>query len=71
MMPRDVITRWNSTYDMICFAIEYRDAFDAITGERDMKIRQYELSAREWGIATELRDLLKVSIVFSQIFIRL
>ncbi|KAF8157780.1 hypothetical protein BJ912DRAFT_866724 [Pholiota molesta] len=45
---------------MICFAIEYRDAFDTITGEHDMKIRQYKLSAREWEIATELRDLLKV-----------
>ncbi|KAK7040039.1 hypothetical protein R3P38DRAFT_2514150, partial [Favolaschia claudopus] len=24
LMPRDVRTRWNSTYDMLCFAVKYR-----------------------------------------------
>ncbi|KAF8814887.1 hypothetical protein BYT27DRAFT_7038919, partial [Phlegmacium glaucopus] len=38
IMPRDVSTRWNSTYDMIQFAIDYRSALDAITGERDMDL---------------------------------
>ena len=60
MMPRDVRTRWNSTFDMLDFAVEYRDALDAITGDRDMKLRQYELSEEDWNIATQLRDVLKV-----------
>ena len=59
-MPCDVSTRWNSTYDMLCFAIEYQAALDTITGERDMKLREYELTAAEWVIAIQLRDLLKV-----------
>jgi hypothetical protein len=60
MMPRDVSTRWNSTYDMLNFALDYRMALDAIAGERDMKLHKYELKDAEWDIAKQLRDILKV-----------
>jgi hypothetical protein len=60
IMPRDVSTRWNSTYDMLKFALDYRPALDAITGERDMKLRKYELNNTEWVIAKQLRDILEV-----------
>jgi hypothetical protein len=60
IMPRDVTTRWNSTYDMLVFAIEYRKALDIITSERNMKLRSYELSPEEWDIATHLCEVLKV-----------
>jgi len=60
MMPRDVRTRWNSTYDMLVFAVEYRDALDSITGNQRMKLRQYELTEEDWNIAATLRDVLKV-----------
>jgi hypothetical protein len=59
-MPRDVRTRWNSTYDMLEFAVEHREAIDSITGNQRMKLRQYELAEEEWTIATKLRDVLKV-----------
>ena len=61
MMPRDVATRWNSTFDMLDFAVDYEAAINAITGNRDMKMRVLELDAQEWVIATQLRDTLKVS----------
>ena len=60
MMPRDVTTRWNSTYDMLEFAVEHREALDSITGNQKMKLRQYELTEEDWKIATKLRDVLKV-----------
>ena len=51
IMPRDVSTRWNSTYDMLKIALDYCIALDAITGERDMKLQKYELKYTEWDIA--------------------
>jgi hypothetical protein len=60
MMPRDVSTRWNSTFDMLKFAIKYRMAIDAITAERSMKLRDYELGREEWKVAEELCEVLKV-----------
>lgn len=60
MMPRDVLTRWNSTFEMLNFAIEYRVAIDAITAERNMKLRKYELGKEEWKVAKELCEVLKV-----------
>jgi hypothetical protein len=62
MMPRDVTTWWNSTYDMLAFALEFRDALESITGNQKMKLRQYELSEEDWHIAGKLRDVLKVHI---------
>ena len=60
MMPRDVTTRWNSTFDMLDFAVEYREALDSMTGNQRMKLRQYELTEEDWEITTQLRDVLKV-----------
>jgi hypothetical protein len=62
MMPRDVTTRWNSTYDMLKFALEYREALDTITGEKEMKLCKYEMDDKEWVIACQLRKVLKVSL---------
>lgn len=63
IIPRDVTTRWNSTYDMLDFALEYRKAVDILTADRQNELRNYELSEREWTIAKQLRDILKVSDV--------
>jgi len=45
---------------MLKFALDYRVALDTITGERDMKLRKYELKDAEWVIAGQLRDTLEV-----------
>jgi hypothetical protein len=60
MMPRDVRTRWNATYDMLEFAYEYKDAINQITDRRDMKLRDYEIEPHEWDVVKQLRDVLGV-----------
>ena len=64
MMPCDVMTHWNSMYDMLEFAIEYCEALKSITGNQRMKLRQYELMEENWKITTQLHDVLKVRYYF-------
>ena len=63
-MPRDVSTRWNSTYNMLKFALMYSEPINQITGDRSMKLHQYELKDHEWTIVEQLRDCLKVCTSF-------
>jgi hypothetical protein len=65
MMPRDVATCWNYTYEMLNFAYIYRDAYNELTSNRDMKMRKYEIEDSEWEIVKQLADVLKVSGEFS------
>jgi hypothetical protein len=60
MMPRDVTTRWNYTYEMLTFAYTYRNVFNELTSNRDMKMRKYELEDSEWEIVNQLAGVLKV-----------
>jgi hypothetical protein len=61
LMPRNVATRWNSTFDMLELAIEYRIAIDAICVDRACgALRKFEMSDEDWTIAIQLRNTLKV-----------
>lgn len=61
--PRDTPTRWNSTYDMADFAYTYRAAVDQLTDDRTLKLRELELTEREWELVRQLRDCLKVRVL--------
>jgi hypothetical protein len=61
MMPHDVATRWNSTYDMLEFALRYHPAIDSMTAVRELELRKHELVPEEWEIAMSLQDVLKAS----------
>ena len=60
IMPRDVTTQWNSTFEMLNFAINYCAALDKITSDRILELHEYELSNSEWAIAKQLHNVLKV-----------
>ena len=63
IMPRDVTTRWNSTNDMLQFALEYRKVIDTVTAERKNDLRKLELCDREWEIVDQLSRVLKVNML--------
>ena len=63
MMPRNVSTRWNSTFDMLNFAITYRSALDAMTANRGLNLCKFELDNEEWVAAEKLRDTLEVCFI--------
>ena len=45
---------------MLDVAIRYRLAVDAMCEDRKSKLRRYELKEREWKLASQLVDILKV-----------
>ena len=48
---------------MLKFALEYSKAINILTADRQNELQNYELSEREWTIAKQLCDILKVSYV--------
>jgi hypothetical protein len=70
LLPRDVVTRWNSTYYMLDFAIKYRTVIDAMTADKSLKLRKFELEMEEWTIAEDLVAVLlqykNATLFFSQ-----
>ncbi|TFY79033.1 hypothetical protein EWM64_g4980 [Hericium alpestre] len=64
LIPHDVVTRWNSTYDMLKFALDYRTAIDKITAEKNLKMRKYELDDDEWEIISDLVARYKEATLF-------
>lgn len=60
LIPRDVRTRWNSTYDMLVAGIQFREAIDDITANKSLKLRKYELDDEDWEILGDLARVLRV-----------
>jgi hypothetical protein len=54
MMPWDVSMQWNSTFDMLDFAIRYHVAIDAMTAVQGFNLCKYKLSSTEWDTTMEL-----------------
>jgi len=69
MMPHDISTCWNSTFNMLEFAIQYHVAIDVMTAVCGFDLRKYELVPDKWKIAIELQDVLRVSTCFPPFFL--
>jgi len=57
----DVVTQWNSTYDMMQFALKYQQPIDSIMVNKELKLRKYKLNNDDWRIIEDLVAVFKVS----------
>lgn len=64
LIPHDVQTRWNSTYDMLKFCNEYQIAIDAITDKKELGFQPHKLLDEEWDIMKDLVHVLKMLFIF-------
>lgn len=62
MIPRDCVTRWNSSFDMANFVLEYQVPIDDITDKRRLGLTAYALDEHEWELLCQLQDVLKVHV---------
>jgi len=60
LIPRDIVTRWNSMYDMLQFASNYRAAIDGITADKSLKLWKFELDNGDWEAIDDLVLVLSV-----------
>ena len=65
LIPCDVMMHWNSTYDMLKFALAYRVVIDHITADKHLKLRRYKLDNDDWAIVKELVSVLGVCMLVS------
>ncbi len=61
LIPRDIRTRWNVTYDMLDFTYQYKKAINKITNIQEMKLHAYKIKLHKWEIVKQLCDFLKVN----------
>ncbi|KAF9053411.1 hypothetical protein BJ165DRAFT_1338755 [Panaeolus papilionaceus] len=62
VIPRDVRTRWNSTYDMLLFVFKYQKAYERFTAVEGNGLREkFELGSGDWVVVKQMCDILKVS----------
>jgi len=66
ILPCDISMWWNSTYDMLCFAVEYRQAIERMTSDWKNNLHQFELEEDKWLIVTQLKDMLEVHDILCQ-----
>jgi len=60
VLPRDVSTRWNSTFDHLAVFIELEEYVDKFAGLREHGLWQFELTQEEWKCVKQLVKVLQV-----------
>jgi hypothetical protein len=65
-IPRDQPTRWNSTYQLLSFAIKYKAAFTVLLDRASLKLPS--IAEDEWEGAEQLCSLLEVFSFLLRIF---
>ncbi|KAG0702689.1 hypothetical protein DFH29DRAFT_804597, partial [Suillus ampliporus] len=64
IMPHNVSTHWNSTYDILNFSLNHQKAIDAMMDKRRLGLGKYELTPHEWTLVQQLHNILKDATLF-------
>ncbi|KAF8690374.1 hypothetical protein AX14_002970 [Amanita brunnescens Koide BX004] len=70
IMPPNVTTCWNSTYDMLDFTVKYRNVLDKMTSDRKNDLCKYEVDDNDWKLAEQLHNMLEILKEATQYFSR-
>jgi hypothetical protein len=60
-MPQDITTQWNSTFDLLEYALNHGKAIEMVIQCKQLGLRKYELGDEEWKLVEQLHDVLKAS----------
>lgn len=71
VLPRDVSTRWNSTYDMLKAFLEMKDFVVKFTDRSSNELADFILDDDEWEAVEGLVHVLKVCFDFRLFFLSL
>ena len=61
IIPCDVKTCWNLTFDMVKMALKFHPAI--ITADKSLKLHKYELDDDDWKVIGDLLQVLKVCFI--------
>ncbi|KAL1673131.1 hypothetical protein EV122DRAFT_294382 [Schizophyllum commune] len=67
-ISRRVATRWNSDFKCLDDYLALKAAVEALTSQSDLKLQVYRLTQRQWDLAKELRDLLRIFVPATESF---
>ena len=62
-MPQDVLTRWNSAFDMVNFGVLYNQVIESLTDKHRLGLAEFTIDEHEWDLLKQLREVLKVRTV--------
>ncbi|KIM50118.1 hypothetical protein SCLCIDRAFT_45630, partial [Scleroderma citrinum Foug A] len=63
-IPQDVLTCWNSSFDMVDFIVNYHVPVDTMTDKQRLGLGNYTLDEHEWRVLEQLQDVLKDATLF-------
>jgi hypothetical protein len=63
-LPRDVSTRWNSTFSHLAAFLDLQGYIDKFTAVREHGLREFELTREEWDCVKQLVKVLQVRCMF-------
>lgn len=65
-LARRVPTRWNSDLDCLLSHFYFRDVIEQLTATSSLNLKAYRLSAAQWNIAEDVREVLLVCTILLQ-----